>query len=88
MDTVVDDSELLTLDELTERTGVSARNVRFYASRGLVPSPIRRGRSGYYGADHVARLELVRDLQGHGFTLSAIEKYLSRVPADASQLNV
>ena len=38
------DTELLTLDELTERTGVSARNVRFYASRGLVPSPIRRGR--------------------------------------------
>ena len=72
--------ELLTLDELTERTGVSARNVRFYASRGLVPSPIRRGRSGYYGPDHVARLELVRELQGHGFTLSAIEKYVDAHP--------
>jgi len=88
VDTVVDDSELLTLDELTERTGVSARNVRFYASRGLVPSPIRRGRSGYYGADHVARLELVRDLQGHGFTLSAIERYVDTIPATASPSDI
>ena len=80
------ESDLLTLDELTERTGVSARNVRFYASRGLVPSPVRRGRSGYYGPDHVARLELVRELQGHGFTLSAIEKYVDAIPDDRHPL--
>jgi DNA-binding transcriptional MerR regulator len=82
------DAELLTLDELTERTGVSARNVRFYASRGLVPSPVRRGRSGYYGPDHVARLELVRELQGHGFTLSAIEKYVEQIPATATPSDI
>ena len=80
--------ELLTLDELTERTGVSARNVRFYASRGLVPAPIRRGRSGYYGPDHVARLELVRELQGHGFTLSAIERYVDAIPATATPSDI
>ena len=82
------DAELLTLDELTERTGVSARNVRFYASRGLVPAPVRRGRSGYYGPDHVARLELVRELQGHGFTLSAIEKYVERIPDTATPSDI
>ena len=54
--------ELLTLDELTNRVGMSVRNVRFYTT-GLVPPPIRRGRSGYYTADHVARLELVQELQ-------------------------
>jgi DNA-binding transcriptional MerR regulator len=36
-------SELLTLDELTNRVGMSVRNVRFYTTRGLVPPPIRRG---------------------------------------------
>ncbi len=76
--------ELLTLDELTNRVGLSVRNVRFYTTKGLVPPPIRRGRSGYYTPDHVARLELVRELQTHGFTLSAIERYLSRIPTDAS----
>ena len=76
--------ELLTLDELTNRVGMSVRNVRFYTTKGLVPPPIRRGRSGYYSADHVARLELVQELQGHGFTLAAIEKYVGAIPAHAT----
>jgi DNA-binding transcriptional MerR regulator len=77
-------TQLMTLDELTRRVGMSVRNVRFYTTKGLVPPPIRRGRSGYYSSDHLARLELVRELQAHGFTLSAIEKYVARIPADAS----
>lgn len=76
--------DLLTLEDLTARVGMSVRNVRFYTTKGLVPPPIRHGRSGYYSDDHVARLELVRELQGHGFTLSAIERYLAAVPADAT----
>src|SRR3954467_1895667 len=76
-------TELMALDELTKRVGMSVRTVRFYTTKGLVPPPIRRGRSGYYSPDHVARLELVRELQGHGFTLSAIERYLAGIPADA-----
>lgn len=75
---------LLTLEQLTTRVGMSVRNVRFYTSKGLVPPPIRRGRSGYYSPDHVARLELVRELQSHGFTLAAIERYLARIPASAT----
>jgi DNA-binding transcriptional MerR regulator len=77
-------NELMTLEELTERVGMSVRNVRFYTTKGLVPPPIRRGRSGYYSSDHLARLELVRELQAHGFTLAAIEKYVARIPADAT----
>ena len=76
--------ELLTLDELTTRVGMSVRNIRFYTTKGLVPPPLRRGRSGYYTPDHVARLELVQELQAHGFTLSAIEKYVARIPVDAT----
>ena len=76
--------QLLTLEELTARTGLSVRTVRFYTSRGLVPPPIRRGRSGYYSAEHVARIELVLELQSHGFTLSAIERYVAGIPEDAT----
>jgi DNA-binding transcriptional MerR regulator len=75
---------LMTLEQLTVRVGLSVRNVRFYTARGLVPPPVRRGRSGYYGADHLARLELVLDLQAHGFTLAAIERYVARIPPDAT----
>jgi len=75
---------LLTLTELTERAGITVRTVRFYTSKGLLPPPIRRGRSGYYSPQHVARLELVQELQNHGFTLSAIERYVAGIPDDAS----
>lgn len=74
--------EQLTIAELAARTGVSVRTIRFYAGMGLIPPPEVRGRLGLYGECHVARLELVRDLQGLGFTLAAIEGYLARIPLD------
>lgn len=81
---ITGDEELLTLEELTERLGLTVRTVRFYTAKGLVPPPIRRGRSGYYNANHVARFELVQELQSHGFTLAAIEKYVAGIPEDAT----
>lgn len=77
------DDELMTLDQLCSRADISVRNLRFYTTRGLVPPPIRRGRSGFYTAEHLARLELVQELQAHGFTLAAIERYVSALPDDA-----
>ena len=41
------------------------------------PAPEVRARVGYYGADHVARLRLILDLQADGFNLTAIERLLS-----------
>ncbi len=78
----------LSVDELATRVGMSVRTVRFYAGRGLIPPPRREGRHGYYGRDHIARLELVRELQAHGFTLSAIEGYLENIPKTAAPENV
>jgi DNA-binding transcriptional MerR regulator len=83
-DDALDGVTLLTLDELTDRVGISVRNIRFYTTKGLIPPPLRRGRSGYYTPDHVARLQLVQELQGHGFTLSAIERYVAGIPASAT----
>jgi DNA-binding transcriptional MerR regulator len=80
------DSEpgLLTIDELAVTTGMTVRTTRYYASLGLLPAPLRRGRMAYYGPEHLARLDLIRALQEHGFTLSAIERYLAGVPMTAS----
>ncbi|KAA2264912.1 MerR family transcriptional regulator [Solihabitans fulvus] len=76
--------EPLTVDELAARTGTTVRTVRFYTSRGLLPPPRLRGRVGLYGPEHVGRLELIRHLQGLGFTLAAIEAQLARIPADTT----
>lgn len=82
------DEHLLSLDQLVERTGVPARTVRYYTTRGLLPAPLRQGREVRYHADHLVRLQLVRELQEHGFTLTAIEGYLGRVPDDASPATI
>jgi len=76
--------EELTVDELAARTGMTVRTVRFYAGEGLLPAPERRGRIAYYGAQHRMRLDLIRELQDHGYTLAAIERVLARIPLDAS----
>ncbi len=74
----------LTIDELAARTGTTVRTVRFYATEGLLPPPVRRGRIAYYNSGHRMRLDLVRTLQDHGYTLAAIERVLARIPADAA----
>ena len=78
------DTESYTVDELAAATQTTVRNLRYYAGLGLLPAPDKRGRVAYYGGRHRARLELVRALQDHGFTLAAVERYLTRLPQDAS----
>ena len=68
--------ELHTIDELAHRTGLTTRNIRAYQSRGLLPPPEVRGRTGYYGEEHVARLELIREMQADGFNLTAIKRLI------------
>ena len=70
----------MTIDELAARVGMTVRNVRAYATRGLIPAPRLVGRKGYYGPAHEARLELVRDLLDRGYTLNAVEKALEDNP--------
>src|SRR6266480_2502166 len=77
---VAEDTDGLTIDELAQRVGMTARNVRAYQSRGLIPPPALKGRTGYYEQEHVARLELIRDLQAEGFNLEAIKRILERAP--------
>lgn len=72
---MADDGQL-TIDELARRIGMTVRNIRAHQSRGLLPAPEVRGRTGYYGPDHVARLELIKELQADGFNLDLIRRLL------------
>src|SRR5215218_10242869 len=65
---------------------MTVRNVRAHQSRGLLPPPEVRGRTGYYGAEHVARLELIRTLQDDGFTLESIGRLLDRTGGSSEEL--
>jgi DNA-binding transcriptional MerR regulator len=73
----------LTIDELAREAGMTVRNVRAYRQRGLISEPQLRGRKGFYGPEHLARLRLIRDLKDRGFSLESIAHLIERAPADA-----
>jgi DNA-binding transcriptional MerR regulator len=68
----------VTIGELSARTGVPVRTLRFYADAGVLPEAGRTG-SGYriFGADAVARARLVRTLRELGVGLADVKHILA-----------
>jgi DNA-binding transcriptional MerR regulator len=79
-------TDRLTIDELAQRTGMTVRNIRAHQSRGLLPAPEIEGRTGYYGTDHIARLELIAEMQADGFNLAAIKRLLADAAGSESEV--
>ena len=75
----------MTIDELARETGMTARNIRAHQSRGLLPPPEVRSRTGYYGPEHTARIRLIQDMQGQGFNLRSIERLLEMGSSGGSE---
>ncbi len=76
----------LTIDQLAQRTGMTVRNLRAHQSRGLLPPPEVRSRTGFYGEEHVARVELVKELQADGLPLEFIKKMVEQNARSAPEL--
>jgi DNA-binding transcriptional MerR regulator len=75
-----------TIDQLAQVTGMTVRNIRAHQSRGLLPPPAVRGRTGWYGPEHVDRIRLILDMQADGFNLNAIHRLLaSTAPGTAGR---
>ncbi len=67
----------MRIGELAERTGTTAKTVRYYESIGLLPVPPRTP-AGYreYDDDAVERLRFVREAQASGLSLAEIQSVL------------
>ena len=76
----------MTIRELAERTGMTVRNIRAHQTRGLLPPPVVRGRTGYYNEEHVARIELTREMQADGLNLEAIRRVLESGDGSATAI--
>jgi DNA-binding transcriptional MerR regulator len=76
----------MTIRELAQRTGMTVRNIRAHQTRGLLPPPEVRGRTGYYNDEHVARIELTREMQADGLNLEAIRRVLEGGEGSASAI--
>ncbi len=66
----------MTIDELAQRSNTAASTIRLYQSKALLQAPTKQGRVGLYGPDHLARLHLIAQLQGDGFSLAGIGQLL------------
>ena len=64
----------IRVEELARRADVSVDTIRFYQKRQLLPPPRREGRIAWYGADHVERLQRIKELQRDGFSLAVIRR--------------
>ena len=60
------------IDELARAAGMSARTVRYYVQRGLLPAAAFRGKDTAYGHEHLVRLRAIKRLQEGYFPLDAI----------------
>jgi DNA-binding transcriptional MerR regulator len=76
----------MTIRELAERTGMTVRNIRAHQTRGLLPPPVVRGRTGYYNEEHAARIALTREMQADGLNLEAIRRVLESGDGSATEI--
>jgi DNA-binding transcriptional MerR regulator len=75
----------LTIDELARVSGMTVRNIRSHATRGLLMPPEVRARTGYYGPEHVARLQLIQELQANGYNLAAIKHLVDQTERGSAE---
>lgn len=75
----MDSDKLYSIGELSRRTGLTVKTVRYYSDKGIVPAT-DRSPAGYrlYGPDALARLNLVRTLRDLGLDLATVRKVLDR----------
>jgi DNA-binding transcriptional MerR regulator len=65
------------VDDLAQAAGMTVRNVRAYQERGLLPAPLRRGRTSWYDDTHLARLRLIGRLLDRGYTSAHIVAFIA-----------
>lgn len=68
----------LKIGAVARRAGVTAKAVRFYESRGVLPPPVRAS-NGYrvYGQDAVEMLRFIKQATGLGLRLAEITEIIA-----------
>ena len=84
----------MLINELSKRTGVAIHTIRFYENKGLIAASadesVKSNNYKHYDESHVEKLEVIREAQEVGFTLSEIkmlmEKWYSGAFGEKEQL--
>jgi DNA-binding transcriptional MerR regulator len=68
--------DVVNIRELTERTGVAERQIRYLIAEGFMPSPTGGRAHATYGEEHVAAIRRYTKLRELGFPPAAIKLLL------------
>jgi MerR family transcriptional regulator, redox-sensitive transcriptional activator SoxR len=79
-DDIDDLTRLLTIGELSKRTGVNASALRFYEAERLIRSHRTDGRQRRYDREVLRRVSFIRIAQQLGLSLDEIRTHLSSLP--------
>lgn len=74
----------MRIGQLADRSGLTAKTIRYYESIGLLTEP-RRTAGGYreYADDAIERLRFIRDAQASGLALCEVQSILELKDAGA-----
>ena len=72
--------EMLTIGELSRRTGVATSALRFYEDRGLLESERTGGNQRRYPRASLRRVSVIKAAQSVGLSLDEIDTALGRLP--------
>jgi DNA-binding transcriptional MerR regulator len=76
------DDDRYSLTDLADLAGVTPRTVRYYLAQGLLPAVGQRGPRTTYDQGHLARLRLIRRLQGEHLPLAEIRRRIEALGED------
>jgi MerR family redox-sensitive transcriptional activator SoxR len=74
------DGELLTIGEMSERTGVAPSALRFYEAEGLIRAGRSDGGQRRYKREVIRRVSFIRVAQNVGLSLEEIREALAALP--------
>ncbi|MFE9575233.1 MerR family transcriptional regulator [Nocardia sp. NPDC006044] len=63
-----------TIDELARAAGTTVRTIRVYHERGALPPPQVKGRTGFYGPEHLVRMQTINRLMAQGVKVNGIKE--------------
>ncbi len=80
----MDSSDLMTIGQLAERTGVATSALRFYEERGLISSDRTAGNQRRFRRAEIRRVSVIRAAQRCGLTLEEITQAMDTLPSEGT----
>ena len=66
----------LTINALSELSGVALRTIRYYVQNGILSPPVGEKRAARYSTGHLDQLSRIKGLQAEGHSLDLIRRLL------------